>query len=93
MKKTFEETYPLYPFSTLVALTIEIAAAFARPRGERREARSVGRRPVADPKAARASRGSLALSCPGQGFSPGLHRIRPQAPAAGAGSSAAPATM
>ena len=39
MKKTFEETYPQYPFSTLVALAIDMAAVLARPRRERRERR------------------------------------------------------
>jgi len=41
MKKTFEETYPLHPFSALVALAIDIAAIFARPRSARRDG-SVG---------------------------------------------------
>lgn len=36
MKKTFEETYPLYPFSALVALAIGIAEIFVRRRERRR---------------------------------------------------------
>jgi len=37
MKQTFEETYPQYPFSTLVALAIDAAAVLARLRRARRE--------------------------------------------------------
>lgn len=36
MKKTFEETYPLYPFSALVALALGLAEIFVRRRERRR---------------------------------------------------------